>query len=140
MKKRILIVMSGGVLQHVVTNVDDVELVVKDWDEIDAGVEFVPDHAFAMRHITDEEFETILNEGLDEYIKLTQPSNAPNTCFTVERRDGKSVFFQTDTDYPGLARTFGWVGDDSDVTTSYEYLCEHVGMTAKDPGYFGDST
>jgi hypothetical protein len=41
---------------------------------------------------------------------LLQPDNAPNFCFEVQAVGdaSKSLFVQTDWDYPSIARTFGW--------------------------------
>lgn len=97
-------------------------------------------------------------------IKLTRPNNAPNFYFEVrpvETNDGRSVFVQSDWEYPGIASTFGWSPsqvahsscphDSTDGTVAcracgikaekfiahaYDFLCENEGAIADDPGYF----
>jgi hypothetical protein len=74
--------------------------------------------------------------GVD-MIKLMQPDNAPNFCFEIANQaDGRSVFIQSDWDYPGVARSFGWPGEDSQIGEAFQFLCDNVGATAEDPGYF----
>ena len=48
----------------------------------------------------------------------------------------ETILIQTDWDYPGVARTFGWTGDDSDISEAQEYLDDHINTVADDPGYF----
>ncbi len=66
--------------------------------------------------------------------------------------DGQEVLIQTDWDYPGTARAFGWTpcscgATDGTVDCSHrtasamigsaqEYLDEHFGDEIDDPGYF----
>jgi hypothetical protein len=49
---------------------------------------------------------------------------------------GKDRLIQSDTDRPGVARTFGWNGEDTDIDGATEFLDENIGKTADDPGYF----
>lgn len=48
----------------------------------------------------------------------------------------ESLLIQSDWDYPGVARTFGWSGEDGEITEAQLWLDEHIGDTADDPGYF----
>ena len=63
--------------------------------------------------------------------------------------DGREMLIQTDWDYPGIAATFGWKPCDSGtngtvggstashmITEATEYLDDHLGDAAEDPGYF----
>jgi len=53
---------------------------------------------------------------------------------TDERLD---EYIQTDTDYPSLARSFGWDGNDDDIEAAQAYLDEHEGDVIEDnDGYF----
>lgn len=86
--------------------------------------------------------------------KLTQPYNVPNFCFVVVnqvtlREDGRplkrpyfpdvddknydaeSVLIQSDVDYPGTARDFGWAGEDHDLSGAYEFLSDNVGKIVR---------
>lgn len=78
--------------------------------------------------------------------------------YEVTAEDGRSVLVQTDWDYPGTARTFGWnmaeekcahTGTDGTVNcpdcgktaTAFiseagAYLDDNIGAEAEDPGYF----
>lgn len=49
-----------------------------------------------------------------------------------------TVLIQTDWDYPGIARSFGWTGDDADIVGASEYLdgCVDNCKVVDDPGYF----
>jgi len=49
------------------------------------------------------------------------------------------VLVQADLDYPGVARSFGWSGDDDDINGATDYLerCVAHGKVVEDPGYFG---
>lgn len=84
--------------------------------------------------------------------------------YLVVNDDGRDSLIQSDWDYPGIASTFGWTPkplrikgvthcdhDDTDGTVrcevcgksssdfireAAEYLDDHIGETADDPGYF----
>ena len=87
--------------------------------------------------------------------------NAPCCPGEILGPNGQSVLIQTDWDYPGVASSFGWniadVGDGSCqhestdgtidcrecnvtvgdfITAALEWLDDHHGATADDPGYF----
>lgn len=47
-----------------------------------------------------------------------------------------SLLIQTDWDYPGVARTFGWAGEDDQISAAFDFLSDNIGATADDPGYF----
>jgi hypothetical protein len=60
--------------------------------------------------------------------------------FRIRAESGQSVAISGDWDFPAAAAAFGWcrneaTGDDM-VWDTYEYLEQHVGATADDPGYF----
>ena len=73
------------------------------------------------------------------------PGYAP-CCYLVCRVDSRgnwdtrdeanTVLVQTDWDWPGVARTFGWDGDDGDITDAGAFLDDHLGEIVDDPGYF----
>ena len=76
---------------------------------------------------------------------------APGGCFFACRirddgswdiyDDANTVLFQTDWDFPSLARTFGYAGPDERPTEAvYDYLDEVAGSgtVVDDPGYFPD--
>lgn len=94
--------------------------------------------------------------------------NAPGCPGEIVAADGRTILIQTDWDYPGTAQTFGWSltevqqegrkdnpcdhdGTDGTVqcpecrlspgafiSAAYDWLVENDGVTANDPGYFGD--
>ena len=51
------------------------------------------------------------------------------------RDEANTALVQTDWDWPGVARTFGWDGDDSDIADAGEFLDDHLGEIVDDPGY-----
>ena len=55
-----------------------------------------------------------------------------------ERDEENTRLIQTDWDFPGVARAFGWTGEDSDTQGAREYLdqCVEDAKVAEDPGYF----
>jgi hypothetical protein len=72
--------------------------------------------------------------------------------FLVRAEDGREILVQTDWDFPSVASTFGWTAcpcghTDGTVDCAHrtvgemiaearEFLDEHIGSTADDPGYF----
>jgi hypothetical protein len=51
--------------------------------------------------------------------------------------DENTILVQRDTDFPGMARNFGWSGDDSDIEGAVDFLHDTaVGTIIDDPGYF----
>jgi hypothetical protein len=76
----------------------------------------------------------------------------PHSTFIVKEDSGQSILVQTDCEYPGIASTFGWVPcwcGETDGTVdcphrktadmiadARQWLDDHIGMTAEDPGYF----
>lgn len=92
------------------------------------------------------------------------PSNAP-CCLKIVAEDGRDMLVQTDWDWPGIARTFGWNMADVQVppnpdpcehshtdgtidcpecgckagifiAAARQWLDDNDGATAEDPGYF----
>jgi len=72
----------------------------------------------------------------------------------VNVETGEELLFQTDWDFPPLASNFGWspCHDCTDgtilcqkcgstpgelISSALEFLDDHIGATAQDPGYFG---
>lgn len=51
-------------------------------------------------------------------------------------RTGDTILIQSDQDYPGVARTFGWDGDDEQYEEAQQFLDEAIGKVVEDPGYF----
>ena len=64
----------------------------------------------------------------------------PYFTFLLKAECGDSRLVQIDTDFPGVARSFGWEGPPRETKESiwdaYEFLEEHVGADIDDPGYF----
>jgi hypothetical protein len=75
------------------------------------------------------------------------------TYLIVDNATGKDILIQTDWDYPGIASTFGWSHEHGEtdgtidcpvcgasasdmINEAQEYLDDHIGDTAEDPGYF----
>lgn len=58
--------------------------------------------------------------------------------YLIVADDGRDVLIQSDTDYPGLAMTFGWSGDESDIDGAAEFLDDNIGASVEDPGYFDE--
>ena len=72
--------------------------------------------------------------------------------FLIRAEDGREVLVQTDWDLPAVASSFGWApcpcghtdgtvdcahrSADEMIAEAREFLDEHVGVTADDPGYF----
>lgn len=56
------------------------------------------------------------------------------------RAEHHTRLIQTDWDWPGVARTFGWRGDDRDISGAGAYLDQihGFGRQVEDPGYFDD--
>ena len=55
-----------------------------------------------------------------------------------ERDEENTRLIQADWDFPGVARSFGWDGDDSDIQGARDFLdrCVDDAKVAEDPGYF----
>lgn len=65
--------------------------------------------------------------------------DGPHFCFILRSSKGKTRLVQHDTDFPGVARTFGWSGAEETneaIWSAYEFLQNAVGQTVDDPGYF----
>ena len=72
--------------------------------------------------------------------------------YLIVNDDGQKMYVQTDYDYPGVARTFGWCPckcgfTDGTVNCKHRtatdmivearnYLDDHIGDTVEDRGYF----
>jgi len=60
--------------------------------------------------------------------------------YIIEDMDsGEDILVQTDYDFPSVAMTFGWSGDEEDIEGAVEYLDDIIGTenaVAEDPGYF----
>lgn len=70
--------------------------------------------------------------------RVTNPEAGPGKYDWDERDAQNTRLIQTDWDFPGLARTFGWDGYDADVDRAREYLdeCVEEAKVVEDPGYF----
>lgn len=59
--------------------------------------------------------------------------------YTITNLDTEEEqYIQSDYDFPGLARTFGWDGEDEDIAGAAEFLDSVDGSIIEidDPGYF----
>lgn len=54
----------------------------------------------------------------------------------IDNETKDEVLVQIDFQRPGVARTFGWVGDDDDIEGATKFLNDNIGAEADDPGYF----
>ncbi|MCK5604427.1 hypothetical protein KAR91_21230 [Candidatus Pacearchaeota archaeon] len=93
-------------------------------------------------------------------MKITLQSHEAGT-FLIVSEDGRSKLIQTDTDFPGLAGSFGWPIKEGScdhsntdgtvdcpdcgayvvefIVKAIEYLDDHIGDSISDPGYFEDA-
>lgn len=87
-------------------------------------------------------------------IQLEEPDNWPGTAYEIRNLcTDKTIIVQHDGDFPSLAENFGWdMGDKRKKKYDYgtlderlevigdaiDWLDEHIGAKAEDPGYFED--
>tara|TARA_Y100000004_G_C8934118_1_gene421346 strand:+ start:1004 stop:1231 length:228 start_codon:yes stop_codon:yes gene_type:complete len=70
--------------------------------------------------------------------------NGPYGTYLIVNNDGRDILVQVDYDYPSLADSFGWgefngEEDISDqIAKATEWLDDHIGAKAEDPGYFSN--
>lgn len=98
------------------------------------------------RHHVPDPFRVLIAVDRDEkfapcsfLICRVKNPEAGSGHYDWDTRDEKNtVLVQTDWDRPGLARTFGWSGDDADIEGATEYLdiCVEDGKVVEDQGYF----
>ena len=80
-------------------------------------------------------------------IRLEEPEKWPGRAYEVVNTcTGKSVIVENDMDFPSLAESFGWRAPEYDIhnhsdtmdviNQAAEYLDDHIGKRADDPGYF----
>lgn len=63
----------------------------------------------------------------------------PLWTFVVRNADGQTRLVQHDTDFLGVAATFGWPGRQDDLASiwdAFEFLEHRAGTSVDDPGYF----
>jgi hypothetical protein len=105
------------------------------------------------RGFADESFDKLAKLSKSASIRLE--SGDFGTYLIVDEESGEDILIQTDWDYPGVASTFGWPGHEHGETDgtvkcpvcgaepmdmineAQEWLDDHIGETAEDPGYFG---
>lgn len=70
--------------------------------------------------------------------RVKNPEAGPGKYDWDERDEEMTRLIQTDWDFPGVARSFGWDGEDSDIDGAREYLddCVENAKVIEDPGYF----
>lgn len=70
--------------------------------------------------------------------RVKNPEAGPGKYDWDERDEAHTRLIQSDWDFPGLARTFGWDGEDQDISGAREYLdqCAEEATVVEDPGYF----
>ena len=63
----------------------------------------------------------------------------PWFTFVLRAETGETRLIQHDGDFIGVARSFGWDGEERDVmaavSSAVDFLRSHVGETIEDPGY-----
>jgi hypothetical protein len=80
-------------------------------------------------------------------LETGQPS-----CYLVVAENGQSILIQNDTDFPGVATSFGWIAchcGETDgtidcphastaefISAARGFLDERIGAVTDDPGYF----
>lgn len=85
-------------------------------------------------------------------MKITLAKGDFGSSYRLVADDGRDALVQSDWDYPGTARTFGWTACGCGATdgtvgclhkTATEmiaaartYLDDHIGASVEDPGYF----
>lgn len=69
-------------------------------------------------------------------MNITLESGSFGWDYLIIADDGRDLLIQSDWDYPGVARTFGWNGEDDDIEAAGEWLDDNIGSTVEDPGYF----
>jgi hypothetical protein len=67
--------------------------------------------------------------------------DGPYFTFLIRgQQSDETRLVQFDSDFPPVARTFGWPGTDdlspSAIWDAYAFLDDHVGTCVEDPGYF----
>jgi hypothetical protein len=102
--------------------------------------------ALCSRHGVPDPFQGLIAIDRDEgfapgcfiLCRVTNPEAGPGKYDWDEHDEERTLLIQTDYDFPGLARSFGWNGDDSDIQGAAEYLdrCVEDGSVTEDPGYF----
>lgn len=70
--------------------------------------------------------------------RVLNPEAGPGHYDWETRDEANTVLVQTDWDYPGIARTFGWSGDDKDIEGAGQFIdhCIDNATVVEDPGYF----
>ena len=108
---------------------------VADVYDTDMAVVFYKDNYLATLVL--EEEGTVWEKAAKKQAMITLTPGDFGTYLLVDETSGEDILIQTDYDYPGIAMTFGWNGDDSDIEGAQDFLDENMGATAEDPGYFG---
>jgi hypothetical protein len=77
---------------------------------------------------------------------ITLASGQFGQDYVVEADDGRTILVQTDWDYPGLARAFGWsgkvnkrkygAGAGAEIAAAREYIDANIGKSVRDRGMF----
>lgn len=66
--------------------------------------------------------------------------DGPFGTFLIRGPDGRTRLIQHDSDFEGVACSFGWRGGGGNTSeriwNAYEYLERNIGRTVDDPGYF----
>jgi hypothetical protein len=70
--------------------------------------------------------------------RVLNPEDGPGRYDWDERDGDSTILVQGDTGFPGLATTFGWPGEESDIEGAIEFLdaCVNNAKVVEDPGYF----
>jgi hypothetical protein len=102
--------------------------------------------ALCRRHGVPDPFQGLIAIARDDAFapacfilcRVKNPEAGPGKYDWDERDEENTLLIQTDHDFPGLARTFGWDGDDPDIPGAAEYLDRSVddAKVVEDPGYF----
>lgn len=70
--------------------------------------------------------------------RVKNPEAGPGKYHWDEYDEGSTRLVQTDFEFPGLARVFGWTGEDSDIDGARAHLdeCVENAKVVEDRGYF----
>ena len=98
------------------------------------------------KHRLSDPFRTLIAVDRDEgfapgcfiLCRVTNPWAGPSEYDWDHEDEKNTVLIQSDWDFSGVARTFGWAGEESDIQGASAFLdrCVEDGKVVEDPGYF----
>jgi len=72
--------------------------------------------------------------------RVTNPEASSEDFEWDARDEANTLLIQTDWDFPGVARSFGWSGEDDEIAQAAEFLSRvaREEKVVEDPGYFDE--